>query len=370
MRGVIEHPAPAAGVTDERPPRLGPRTPIRITPVGPADPRWDRYVRTHPEGTLFHLEGWRRAVQTTFRHEPMYLLATRGDDTVGVLPMFLIKSRIAGRILVSVPYAVGGGIIADDEQAAWMLFEAAVGIATDRRVRVLDMRSARAQVPGLPIDDRYVGFTRRLPDRPEDVLAWLPRKARAAARNGRDKFRLEARFGDEHSDDVWRLYTRNMRRLGSINYPRRFFHALADAFPRNHSTLAVFRDRRMVAGVLSYRFRDTLMPYFVGAAEEARRCSAANFAYLTVMQRAVAEGCRVFDFGRSRVDNAGSYDFKRFHGFEPTPLQYQHYAPPGEQQPDLSPSNPRFAFARRVWPALPLCMTRPAGAWLTRHIPG
>lgn len=370
MRGVIEHPParPALGVRDI--PAAQPLPPVRIERVSAGDIRWDRYVRDHAEGTLFHLDGWRRAVHATFGHEAIYLLASRGPRTIGVLPLFSIKSVLAGRMLVSVPYGVGGGIIADDDQTAWRLFEEATDIARACRARVIDMRSARARVPGLPIDERYVGFSRELPDRVEDVLAWLPRKARAAARNGRKKFRLEARFGDEYTDAVWRLYARNMRRLGSINYPRRFFHELGGAFSDSHWTTAIFRDGRMVTGLITFVFGDVVMPYFIGTTDEARRCSAAHFAYLTVMERAVAEGCRVFDLGRSRAGNAGSCDFKRFLGFEPTRLEYQAWTPPGKNRPDLSPSNPTFSLGRRIWPALPLCVTRPAGAWLARHIPG
>jgi len=84
----------------------------------------------------------------------------------------------------------------------------------------------------------------------------------------------------------------------------------------------------------------------------------------------VAAGYRVFDFGRSRRDNAGSYDFKRFCGFEPRPLAYQYYVPPGCAPPKMSPSDGRYRVARRVWPRLPLAVTRLVGGWLSRHLPG
>ena len=71
-----------------------------------------------------------------------------------------------------------------------------------------------------------------------------------------------------------------------------------------------------------------------------------------------------------RRDNPGSYNFKRFQGFEPEALEYQRYVPPGSMQPDISPSNPKYALARQVWAKLPLAFTRPAGVCLSRHIPG
>lgn len=364
-------------------PALGPAAPLSI----PAAPRteetchivalsperhaeWDRYVARHADGSLFHTLAWGGAVRDAFGHADHYWTALRDDRIVGVLPAFLVASRIAGRMLVSVPYGVGGGIIAEDGEAAKALFETARRTAGELGCSMIDLRSERATTPDLPIVDRYVGFRRELPDRAEDVLSWLPRKARAAARNARDKYGLTAHFEDDNLALVWRLYTISMRRLGSLNYPYRFFEALADRFRDRHWVTVVRRNGQPVAGLVTFLFRDRVMPYFIGTTDAARHCSAANFIYLAVMERAVAAGYRVFDFGRSRRDNSGSYDFKRFHGFEPRPLQYQRFVEPGCGTIDLSPTNPAFRLARRIWPHLPLCVTRFAGAHMSRHIPG
>lgn len=331
---------------------------------------WSRYVLAHPEGTLFHTLAWGDSVREAFGHESLYWMAMRGGRVVGVLPTFLVASRFTGRMLVSVPYAVGGGVIADDEAAAVSLFAHAKRIAAERRCRVIDLRSERAWIPDLPVIDRYVGFRRELPGSVEDVLPWLPRKARAAARNGRDKYRLTVSYGDEHLRQVWRLYSISMRRLASLTYPFTFFERAAELTPGRHWTSIVHWKGRPVAGLVVFLFGDRVIPYFIGTTDRAKRCSAANFIYLSAMERGVAQGYRVFDFGRSRRDNTGSYNFKRFNGFSPRPLGYQCYTPPGVEQPNLTPTNPSFSLARRVWPYLPLWMTRGLGGRLARHIPG
>jgi len=331
---------------------------------------WDAYVLAHEDGTVFHTAGWRSAVEKSFGHRPYYLMARRGCDIVGVFPMFLVKSRLAGRMLVSVPYAVGGGILAKDRRAAHALFEHAKGLAEDERCRSIDLRSRNAAVSDLAIIDRYVGFERELPERMEDVLAWLPRKARAAARNGRDKYDLSISFGGEHLHDVWLLYTKSMKRLASLAYPEVFFREILRGLRGKSWICLVRKQGRPVAGLITFLYRDRVMPYFIGTSHDATRFSAANFTYSCVMERAVREGFRVFDFGRSRVDNKGSYNFKRFNGFDPKPLQYQAYIPAGEKAPNLSPSNPRFRFARGVWRFLPLGLTRVIGGYLSKHVPG
>ncbi len=331
---------------------------------------WDAYVLSHDDGTIFHSMGWRDAVANSFGHRPYYLIARRGSDIVGVLPLFLVKSCLAGRMLVSVPYAVGGGILTDDRRASIALFDYAKDLADRERCRSLDLRSENASVSELPIIEKYVGFERELPVLAEEVFGWLPRKARAAARNGRDKYDLSNSFGDEHLHDVWLLYVRGMKRLASIAYPQKFFRELLTAFQGKCWVSLVSKDGQPVAGLVSFLFRDRVMPYFIGTSDDASRYSAANFIYFSLMERAVQECYRVFDFGRSRVDNTGSYNFKRFNGFEPRRLQYQTYIPHGQKAPDLSPTNPTFGLARRAWRYLPLGVTRVVGGYVSKHVPG
>ena len=343
----------------------------RVSRITPADrPAWDRFVAAHPDGTVFHTIAWHDAVRDTFGHEAFYFIARRDTDIAGVFPLFLMNSLLGGRMLISVPYGVGGGILADSDETAETLFQAALQVCKEQRCSCIDMRSERAMVPDIPTGNTHVGFRRELPDTVEGVLQALPRKARAAARNARDKYRLTITYGDDQLHEVWRLYSISMRRLASVNYPRQFFERVIEYTPGRHWVSIVRHKGRPVAGLVTLLHKDRVMPYFLGTTSAAKRCSAANFIYLCAMERGVEEGYRVFDFGRTRRDNSGSFDFKRFQGFAPRPLEYQIYIPPNSTRPNLSPANPRYRLARTVWPRLPLWLTRPLGAHLSGHIPG
>ncbi len=348
------------------------------------DTLWEEYVARHPEATLFHTLMWRDAVREVYDHPCRYLTAWQDERLAGVLPLMLIESRLAGRILVSVPYGVYGGSLADNEAGHEALLNHAAALADRLRCRWMDIRSMEARSPALPIVDRYVTFRRALPGRADQVLATLPRKARAAARQARERHELEAVFDDGQLETVWSLYTQSMRRVASVNYPLRFFRQLVDRTapvssreddpPRSHRPghlVQIVRFRgKAIAGLLSFIYRDTLMPYFAGCDERFEKLHPNNFLYLTAMERGVELGCRLFDFGRSRESNAGAYNFKRFQGFEPTPLRYQYYVPPGGRAPDLHPDNRKLEMAQRLWSRLPLAVTRPLGAWLSKSIPG
>jgi len=347
------------------------------------EPIWNVYVDRHPDATLFHTLFWRDLVRDVFGHKAYYLTAWRDERLVGVFPLMRVDSRLAGRILVSVPYGVYGGTLADDTEAHDALLRHAQELADRLGMQWIDIRSIEPQWPDLPVVRRYVTFRKQLPSDPGRVLAELPRKSRAAARHARERYGLEVAFGDEHLNTVWLLYSRSMRRLASLNYPLAFFRTLVERTASADAELETKEPSRVrhlvqliryngkpIGGLVSFVYRDMLMPYFAGSDERYEKVHPNNFLYLTAMEQAVRLGCRTFDFGRSRVDNKGPYNFKRFQGFEPTPLHYQYYVPRGGRAPDLHPSNPKLRLARHIWPRLPLGVTRPLGAWLAKSIPG
>jgi len=331
---------------------------------------WQSYVDQHADGTLFHGLAWKRAVEQAFGHRSWYLMARQGGRVVGVLPLAEVRSVLAGRLLVSVPYGTYGGILGDDVASRRALFRAAESLAGRIGASSLQLRSIHAAIPRLPVQHTHATFRKPLPLAASDVLAAFPRKARAAARRAASRADLSVEFDGAHLATLWRLYARSMRRLASPNYPYRFFDALARALPGRHVVQIVRSQGRPVAGLLTLLHGDTVMPYFMGMDERADIYGLSHYLYLRSMTWGVEHGYRTYDFGRTRVDNSGPFNFKRFCGFEPTLLEYQTLVMPGKAAPDLSPGSQRWATARRVWKTLPLSLTRPLGGWLSRSIPG
>ncbi len=373
--------------------------------VGEMAPVWRSYVDGHPEGTLFHGLGWKRAVERAFGHRSRYLVAFRedcdgggggvswdhrrdagattvtttvstagatalGGRVVGVFPLFEVNSVLVGRLLVSVPYATYGGILADDAAAATALFAEARREGLSSGARSIEMRSIRARVPGVPVHRSHAMFRKALPQTAADLSKALPRKARAAARRAAEKYELTVEYDAAALPVVWDLYSRSMRRLGSPNYPLRFFEELVSTAGDGNVVQLIRHRGRPVAGLLTFLHRDTVMPYFAGLDERVAIYGLNNTLYAESMRWGIEHGYRAYDFGRTRIDNAGGYNFKRFCGFEPEVLSFQTYVMPGRAAADLSAGSARWAAARRVWKTLPLPVTRPLGAWLSRSIPG
>ncbi|OGK86520.1 MAG: hypothetical protein A2X52_16210 [Candidatus Rokubacteria bacterium GWC2_70_16] len=328
---------------------------------------WDAFVRGAPDGSPFHLMAWKRAVQTAFGHRPHYLVAGGATGVEGVLPLFELRGLFGGRALVSVPYGVYGGICARSGEVRQALLDSATHLARRLDARYVELRHRAPQRMDLPTKALYVTFSRPISPSEDENLAAIPRKQRRMTRQGA-KFGLRAEFGPEHLDGFYDIYASSVHMLGSPVFPRGLFHAIAQEFGKDCELLTVWKDERMVAGVLTLLYEDQVLPYYGGALREAFQYAVNDFMYWELMCHAAQAGFRVFDFGRSR-EGTGPYDFKRHWGFEPVPLPYQYVLRGGAALPNLSPANPKMRLAIETWKRLPLGLTKRIGPTLTKYLP-
>ena len=331
---------------------------------------WDAYIADAPGATFFHRAGWMRVVRKVYGHRPLYLVARRpvSGRVCGALPLFAVSGPLTGRALISIPYAVNGGVAADDAAIEARLIARAQREADRLGVRYLELRNESRGERIVP-RSHYFGFRRSLPDDPEQVLGSIPRKARAEIRKARDQFKLTARFGHELLGTFYDLYIRSLRRLGSPGHSRRFLRGLLEEFGEDCLVEVVYHEGTPVAGVLSFRFRDEILPYYAGIDDRYNRLNTSNYLYFALMEHAVRLGLRSFDFGRTRRDNAGGCQFKINQGFEPEPLTYSFYSPRGLELPDLRPSNAAFSRPQAVWRRLPLPVAGALGSVVSRWLP-
>lgn len=328
--------------------------------------RWDAFVEACPEATFFHLAGWREVIATSFRHATYFLYAEEGGRISGVLPLAEVRSRLFGHRLVSLPFCVYGGVAAADQDSRRALLGEAGAIARRLKVEFLELRNMHA-VDDLPVASRYVTFRRRLDDDVERNLAAVPRKQRAMIRKGEARGLVARTDGD--TAEFFSVYAESLRNLGTPVLPGHYFETLRRVFGDRCEvmTVATAPGAPAIAAVLSFYFRDEVLPYYGGGTPAARENHAYDFMYWQLLVHALGRGTRVFDFGRSRA-GSGSYRFKTHWGFEPVALDYQYDLVRARELPNVTPDNPRYHLLIRAWQKLPLPVTRVIGPWLARSL--
>jgi len=327
---------------------------------------WDDYVRDHPNGSPFHLTAWRQAVTSALDYDAPYLMARRGQQVVGVLPLVHAKTRLFGNNMISTGFSVGGGLLVDDDAVAEVLSREAISLAGERKVESLELRSEKARFEGWPTKaETYASYVAPLSADADERLKAIPRKKRADVRKG-----IKAGFPVDASasvDAFFELYARNLHALGTPIMPKKWYAALKDAFGDDCEVATVQGPDGPVVGLLSFYHKDTVYPYYVGANADARKLHAFDHVYWTLMERAVQRGCTKFDFGRSKI-GTGAADYKKHWGFEGVPLEYQFHLFGDNAMPDLNPNNPKYARFVKIWKKLPFGATKVIGPFLARQM--
>ncbi len=328
---------------------------------------WDRFVAERPEATFFHRAGWKRVIERSFGHETHFLYAESNGTIQGVLPLVHVKHPIFGNSLSSTAFCVYGGPVARDEATLRALDRAARGLADRLDVDHLEYRhrDKRAYDGLVEKSDLYVTFRKPIEAEVEKNLLAIPRKQRAMVRKG-IKLGLASEI-DADPKRLYRVYAESVRNLGTPVFSRRYFDELQSAFGADCEILVVTAEGRPIAGVMSFYFRDEVLPYYGGGTSAARELAGNDFMYWEVMRRACERGCRVFDFGRSK-HGTGAFDFKKYWGFAPEPLYYQYLLRRGDKPPELNPLNPKLQVFIKLWRRLPLPVANLLGPRIVRNL--
>ena len=328
--------------------------------------RWDAFVMACPSATFFHRAGWQAIMSGVFRHDTYFLYAEVDGRIEGVLPLAHVKSMLFGNSLVSLPFAVYGGVAAVNADAASALEAEAQRIAQRLGVAHLELRHVEPQHEDWPRQDLYVTFRKAiLPEEEANMLA-IPRKQRAMVRKGiKNGLRSDI---DPAVDRFFALYADNVHRHGTPALPKRYFEALQTQFGDDCEVLIVSGpDGRTLSGVLSFYFRDEVLPYYAGDDESARDLAANDFKYWELMRLSCARGLKVFDYGRSK-QGTGSFAFKKNWGFEPAPLHYEYRLYKRDAVPQNNPANAKFRLMIEAWRRMPIGMANWLGPYVVRNL--
>lgn len=329
---------------------------------------WDSYVESHPKATVYHMSAWGRAVARSMGHKCYYITVEKDGEICGLVPLVHVKSLLFGNSLVSVAFATGGGPIFDNAQALSMLDAECHRLAKELGVDYLECRNMDMVHEDWPAKtDMYSNFRKELsPDNEENMLA-IPRKQRAMVRKG-IKFGLKAVI-DQQPDRLFAMYSESVRNLGSPVFPKKLFYCLKGEYGENCEILTVETEEdQAVSSVMTFYFRDEVVPYYGGGTFDARRLAANDFMYWSLMEHSVSnKGCKIFDFGRSK-NGTGSFSFKKNWGFEPKALNYEFILKEGQGLPEINPLNPKYQLMIKTWKKLPVFIANFVGPLISKSL--
>lgn len=352
---------------------------LSVVEVDPRmDPRWESFVRQHPDAAIYHHPAWLIALECEYGQKGIYLACVDSDgQLLAILPLvntrgllFGSGGALAGRRISSLPRTPVAGPLSTHPQATAALLQEAVRRVAAQPGTTLQVKAQKPDLDGLvdgvvamPWRQTYI---LQLPAQSNEPFRITHSRQRAVVKwaiNKAERMGVRIRSAETAADlKAWySLYLETMRRNFVLPRPYRFFLALWENLrPAKLMDLLIAEQelagqRRMIAGAIFFTFGKTMSYSFSGSGSEDFSLRPNDLLIWRAINDACEKGYRFFDLGEVPEGNEDLAKFKKKWGAEPLRM-YRYYYPTSAATNDnaLESEGRLNAWLNSVWTHLPL----------------
>lgn len=306
----------------------------RVISVDPlTDPRWDAFVQDHPKAGLFHSSSWIEILQRTYGYQPAHLAQESDGAIQGILPIVVVRSRLTGDRLVSLPFSGPAGPLGSSQAVVDRLAAAAIEATAELGCSYLNIQARDDQAQ--PSDRRLARsqplVCTLLSGLGDASSAWasIPFKTvRGQIRRAREQG-VSTRVAANREDlrIFYELHIETHRRFGIPPQPYELFEHIWDALqPKGRLWLFLTcRNDRVITAQLCFGFKDVLGALYVGIDYRSLRWHPVKLADWVAIEMACSSGYQHYDFLLTDVGNAGLRWYKRSFGAVEIPVSHYYY---------------------------------------------
>jgi len=339
------------------------------------DKRWDEFVKSHPEGSVFHLSAWARVLQKAYGYVPCYFVLEDSNEKIKAgCPFFLIKSWLTGNRFVCLPFTdVCYPLVNSDKDSEYLL-SAMIEKAKKEKADYIEVRGQHANVflRSLHFENHsyYKLFRLDLSQGTDSLWKGLHKYTRKHIRKAeRTKLTIEKSETEEGMRDFYLLNLATRKKHGIPPQPYRFFENIWRELILNRLAFVLLVKYKSIsiAGGVFFVYRDTV--YYKFNASDRNYLQYRPNYFLT--WHAIQYGCekhyKYFDSGRTSPDNLGLVSFKRSWEMQETVLPY-YYWPTVRGVNSTKQRSLKYKMMTSLMRRAPTAISRLAGELLCKHL--
>ena len=140
---------------------------------------WDAFVASHPDSTNYHQYRWRQVIERSFGHQTQYLAARdRSGAICGILPAVLMRSRLFGSFLVSLPFLNYGGMLCHGQESEEHLLHSCRTLLEQHQLTHAELRHLTRSAAITATRQHKVSMLLELAETEQQQWQWLDPKVR------------------------------------------------------------------------------------------------------------------------------------------------------------------------------------------------
>jgi CelD/BcsL family acetyltransferase involved in cellulose biosynthesis len=335
------------------------------------DSRWLEFLRWQPRASVFHSEGWLRALQQTYGYEPIVFTSSLPGQPLRDAAVFCeVKSWLVRPRLVSLPFsdhtepliASKGGLVA---LTKWLQR----GVK-DGRWTSIEFRAPRGwgEWPGFRDGQQFILHNLNLQPSLETLFAGLNKDStqRKIRRAAREQLRYQEGRSEELLQLFFRLVVVTRRRKALPPPPLAWFrNVLQHLGDQAKIRVARTKQGEPAGAILTLSYKGSMLFKYGASDTRFHNLGTMPFLLWSAIEDAKATGATTFDFGRSDVDHHGLIRFKDHFGAQQRLLKHKVF--PADAW-EASAHHWKMSVAKKIFERLPDRAMILAGRLLYPHI--
>lgn len=279
------------------------------------DPRWNTFLREHPKASVFHSTGWLESLRLTYGYEPFAITTSPPTaELTDAVVLCRIRSWLTGRRLVSLPFSDHCEPLVQDSRQLGHLLSGLKALEQAEGWQYIELRPVSEISALAGVQQTHTFLLHRLDLRPglSHIIHGFHKDCiqRKISRAEREALRYEDGKSEELLRDFYRLVLVTRRRQGLPPQPLAWFRNLIDCMGDGLKIRLAFKDGRVVAGILTLSFKDTLTYKYGCSDKKYANLGGMHLLLWRAIQEASAQGLAEVNMGRSDSDNHGLIEFK------------------------------------------------------------
>jgi len=339
------------------------------------DGRWDPFIESHPNGAIYQHSSWIKVLALTYEHtKPLcFALEDQSCDIRAAIPCFIVRSRLTGTRIVSLPFSSYCDPLVDDKKQLITLLNEVTNILESISGSYYELRAFRSQDlidgSGLQSHNYYKIHVLDIEEGFENILQAFHKKSIIGSIKKAEKSGVTVRQGCSLQDlkQFYLIHAATRKRQGFPIQPYRLFKNMWDLmYPKGYFTLLLAEvDKKVIAGLILFKFKDVVSAEYIAFIPKYLEARPNHYLLFKGIEMACSEGYHHFDFGKTPPENKGLLDFKRRWGAEMYDLPYFYY-PQVKGMMSLEKNDLRHELLRSIGKHLPLSIAKIIG-WMAYH---
>lgn len=327
---------------------------------------WDEFVMKSPASIAWQGYGWSDVVKRLYGLEFYPIAVFDGPRISGILPLYHIKGITGKDALISVAYAVAGGMLADEPVVQGLLLDKAVQLSRRYGSCRITLKQYKIKMEGdLLTDDNYYNRELSLTDDGKELWGRISERNREKVS---DALRLGAvlDYPSTDIDTFYKLLLGHHHRRGVPCCGKRWVEALLASQMYSVALFKVKGD--IIAGTMIKEFKDTISFPYTFLADDPSAASAVYALYFRLVEHFAARGKAIFHSGR--IPNSDDTEPHRLGwGGTKYPYFYQYYPNTAARTEYAARRGGKRALVEKYWRRLPLGLAGFLGRRVVKYFP-